>query len=81
MPQDTTIAVSLENNGTWGKWTHTEMIGIWQQGNVIEWHGTLDVPVDTPAGEYKLWVSFQFTDGTVIAPFPIADKDPPIILE
>jgi 4-amino-4-deoxy-L-arabinose transferase-like glycosyltransferase len=81
LPEDTTFGVALKDGKMWGNWVLTEVKGEWQEGNIVEWHGLLTLPADMPPGEYRLWAAFQFADGSVIAEFPMSDKDPVISVE
>jgi 4-amino-4-deoxy-L-arabinose transferase-like glycosyltransferase len=81
LPENTTFGVALKGGNLWGNWALTEVKGEWQEGNIVEWHGILTLPADMPPGEYRLWAAFQFADGSVIAEFPMSDKDPVISLE
>jgi hypothetical protein len=79
--EDTTFDVALKDGKLWGNWALTEVKGEWQEGNIVEWHGILTLPANMPPGEYQLWAAFQFADGSVIAEFPISDKDPVLNVE
>lgn len=82
LPSDTTLRTALTSQDLiWGQWQSTTTEGEWIEGNVIEWQNTLTLPPHTPSDQYKLWVAFQFEDGSIIAEFPISEKDPPVILE
>jgi len=84
LPPDTTFGLALAEPSTgqhWADWQPAEMKGNWTPGSLVEWPGQLSLPPDLPPGDYKLWFAFQFTDGKVIAEFPISNNDPPIELE
>ncbi len=86
LPPDTLFGVALVPFSTgqdlkWGEWQQTEIKDKWVEGDIVEWRGNLTLPADIPAGQYRLWVAFQFKDGPVIAEFSISEKDPPIKLE
>jgi hypothetical protein len=57
------------------------MKGEWLEGAVVEWPGTISLPGDLPAGDYRLVVALQAGDGSPMAEFAISEKDPPIKLK
>ncbi len=86
LPPDTSFGVALilldsDQGPKWGDWQPATPTGQWFEDNVIEWAGHLRLPADMPAGQYRLAVTFQFEEGSVIAEFPISDNDPPLNIE
>jgi hypothetical protein len=65
----------------WGVWHPARMKGEWVDGAVIEWSGMLALPAEMSAGDYRLSVDLQHYDGSIVAKFPVSEKDPAIILE
>ncbi len=68
-------------NPEWGVWHPAQMKGEWVEGAVIEWPGTLALPTEMPAGDYRLAVSLQARDGSTLAEFAISAKDPSVVVK
>lgn len=81
LPPETTFGVALRDPAghLWGEWQAPALKAEWQPGKLVEWPGQLILPADLPPTAYRLWVAFQFETGDVIAEFPIADKEPPLM--
>lgn len=62
-------------------WQSAPLKGEWREGAVVEWPGTLTLPPATPPGEYRLAVTLQGLDGSILADIAISAKDPAIILK
>ncbi len=78
LPEDAGLEVALLGNDRWGLWKPTQLTGEWQADHIVEWQGILTLPAEMPAGDYRLWVALQASDGSVIAEFPVSEKDPPL---
>lgn len=57
-----------------------EIRGAWREGQIVEWHGPLALPLPAPPGEYRLRIQLRAEDGRALAELPVSDKDPPIVL-
>jgi 4-amino-4-deoxy-L-arabinose transferase-like glycosyltransferase len=68
-------------NPEWGVWHPAPMKGEWVEGAVIEWPGTLALPAEMPAGDYRLSVSLQASDGSTLAEFAISAEDPSVVVK
>jgi hypothetical protein len=69
---------STSNQNVWQPAPITEE---WTEDAVVEWPGTLSLPADLPGGDYRLAVTLQAADGSIVAEFAISEKDPPIRIE
>jgi hypothetical protein len=78
LPEGAGLGVALLGGDRWGPWKLTQLTGEWQADHIVEWQGVLTLPPEMPAGDYRLGVALQAHDGSVIAEFPISEKDPPI---
>jgi hypothetical protein len=83
IPKDSQFKVALSSpqNPPGSIWQPAQMKGEWLEGAVVEWPGTISLPGDLPAGDYRLVVALQAGDGSPMAEFAISEKDPPIKLK
>lgn len=82
LPPQTTLRAALTDyqdpQMQWGIWQFHSQHGSWAIDQIVEWKGRLMLPADLPASSFRLWLAFQFDDGTVIAQFPISEREAPI---
>ena len=81
LPDTATLSLALIRDGRQGKWQTTDIQGEWLEGQIVTWSGQLTVPSALTPGQYQLAVTLHQADGSMVAKFPLAEKDSVIVID